>query len=395
MIAGNVVYAAGQWGILSLLAKLGSSEMLGRYALAVAVATPPAMLAHLNLRAVIATDVGRRHPFHGYLSVRLAASAVAVLAATAIALASGYSAGIAEAIILVAIALGAESVSDAYYGLMQRRERMDQVAGSMMLRAIVCVAALGGALWFTRRLAPALAALAAARLAATVLYDRPRGGAGEDRDRTRLPEQWKIFQTALPLGVALMLVSLTANIPRYAAARWLGLRELGAFAAVAAFIQVGAVTANALGQAATPRLARAFAEGDLATFHRLGRRAVLVSLGMGAAGVACAALLGPFVLTLAYRAEYAAYSGLLVGVMAAGALSYVAIILGYLLTSARSFRPQAPLLAAVAAVSAVASWLLIPKIGLAGAAAAIALSACVQIGGSLVILRRLETRCES
>jgi O-antigen/teichoic acid export membrane protein len=86
---------------------------------------------------------------------------------------------------------------------------------------------------------------------------------------------------------------------------------------------------------------------------------------------------------------------LFTGVMGAGALTYVAIVLGHLLTSARAFRPQAPLLAVVAAASAAASWLSIPKIGLAGAAAAIALGACVQIGGSLAILRRLEARRES
>ncbi len=37
--------------------------MLGEYALAVALTAPVAMLAHLNLRTVLATDVGGRRPF--------------------------------------------------------------------------------------------------------------------------------------------------------------------------------------------------------------------------------------------------------------------------------------------------------------------------------------------
>src|SRR5438270_6565675 len=72
--AGNTIYAAGQWAILSLLAKLGSSEMLGQYALAIALTAPVVMFSHLNLRAVIATDVAQKHPFQDYLAVRLIAT---------------------------------------------------------------------------------------------------------------------------------------------------------------------------------------------------------------------------------------------------------------------------------------------------------------------------------
>ena len=100
-VAGNGVYAAGQWAILSLFAKLGSVEMLGLYALAAAVANPVAMLAHLNLRAVIATDVTGRRPMRGYLGVRLAASAAALVATAAIALSAGYTGELAAAIVLV------------------------------------------------------------------------------------------------------------------------------------------------------------------------------------------------------------------------------------------------------------------------------------------------------
>ena len=290
------------------------------------------------------------------------------------------------------VALAGEALSDACHGFLQRRERLDVVARSMMLRAGASAAALGAALWITRRLVWAVAALAVARLAVALLYDRPRAAVGQGRGNDGWREGWPVFRTALPLGVVLMLVSLNTNVPRYAIERWLGAGELGAFAAVASFVQAGAVAVQALGQTATPRLARYFAEGDLGSFRRLGRRIALLGLGVGAAGVAGAAVFGSVILRLLYRPEYAAYSGLFVKVMAEAALGYVAVMLGYALTSARSFRPQAPLLAAAVAVSAVASWALIPTMGLDGAAAAMALAACVQIAGSLGILHGLERR---
>ncbi len=393
-IAGNAVYGGSQWAILSLVAKLGGGEMLGQYALAVAVAMPLAMLSHLNLRAVLATDIERRHPFHDYLAVRLGATCVSLVAISAIALLSGYRGTVAAAIVLMGFSLGAENVSDAYFGLMQRRERMDQIARSMVARGVVSVAALGCALWLTRNLLWAVAALALARLAILVVFDRPRGSAGEDLGRTGIRAQWGILRTALPLGVSLMLVSLTSNVPRYAIEARLGTLELGAFAAIASFITVGATVVNALGQSATPRLARYFSERDRKQFRGLALRLIGLSVALGLAGVAGAALLGRFVLSVMYRPEYAEYNSLFVAVMGAGIFSYIGTTLGYIMTSARAFGPQMPLLAAVAATSAAASWTLIPAIGLPGAAAAIALAACVQIGGAVLILSRTMARLE-
>jgi O-antigen/teichoic acid export membrane protein len=391
-IAGNLVYGASQWAMLSLIAKLGNSEILGQYALAVAVASPVAMLSHLNLRAVLATDMERRHSFHDYLAVRLATAAAALIATAAIALVSGYPRPVIAAIVLMGVCLGLENVSDTYYGLMQRRERMDEIARSMIARGALSVVVPGVALWLTHNLVPAIAALALARIAVLLVYDRPRGSAGENLGCIGFRSQLAIFRTALPLGVVLMLVSLTANVPRYAIERYQGTRELGAFAAVASFLAAGAAVVGALGQSALPRLARHFSERDVKRFRELALRLIALSLALGAAGALAAALLGRWILSLAYRPEYALYHGLFVAVMGAGVLRYAAIMLGFVLTSARSFKPQMPLLAAVTATSALASWLLVPTIGLGGAAVAIALAACVQIAGAALILRRAMSR---
>src|SRR2546425_157717 len=55
-LAGNVVYAACQWGMLIVLARLGSPTMLGQFALGLAVTTPVIIFANLQLRAVQTTD---------------------------------------------------------------------------------------------------------------------------------------------------------------------------------------------------------------------------------------------------------------------------------------------------------------------------------------------------
>jgi ABC-2 type transport system permease protein len=89
------------------------------------------------------------------------------------------------------------------------------------------------------------------------------------------------------------------------------------------------------------------------------------------AGLAGAAAFGRPLLRMAYRAEYEAHSGLLVLVMASAIFVYAAVVLGYVVTSARAFVMQLPLLMTVAAVSAGANWLLVPAVGLRGAVLAV------------------------
>ena len=393
--AGNAIYAAGQWAILSLFAKLGGAGMLGEYALALAVTAPLVMLSHLNLRAVLATDVGGRHPFGDYLVVRYASSAVAGVAIVAVALAMGGSWERMVAILAVGAAQSAETLSDAYLGAMQRRDRMDLVGRAMMIRTVVSLAALALALWATRDLVWAAVALAAGRAAVLLGHDRPFGAEGEDLARSDGAAQRAIFRAALPLGMVLMLVSLTTNLPRYAVERFLGASELGVFAAVVSFITIGGTVVNALGQSATPRLAIYYQEKDARRFVRMAAGNALLMLALGAAGVAVAWLMGSFVLRLLYRPEFAAYDGLLVAAMGAGTLNYVAISMGYAVTGARVFDAQLPLFALSAAVCGGGSWLLVPGMGLEGAVLALALAGAVQVAGQFAILgwavRRLET----
>jgi O-antigen/teichoic acid export membrane protein len=272
--------------------------------------------------------------------------------------------------------------------LLQRRERMDLVAYSVTARGILSAAGLGAALWITGSLVWAVVALGAARIGVLLVYDMPVASAGESMERTGVRVQAGILRTSLPLGAVLMLIALASSLPRFAIEQKLGAGALGAFAAVSSLMTVGSTAVNALGQAATPRLARYCGARNRAAFGRLAWQLVGLALLLGVAGVATAAWLGPWFLGRIYRPAYAAYGGLLVWVMAAGIGAYTAGALGYVVTSTRAFAPQAPLHAAVALSAGMASWLLVPRLGLPGAALALAVASVVQIAGDLLILRR-------
>lgn len=399
---GNLVYAGCQGGMLVVLAKVGSKEMVGQFALGLTLTAPVVMLANLQLRAVQATDARSDYRFGDYLGLRLVTTALAFLVIAGIAL--QYRWDTALVVLAVGIAKSLESVSDVFYGLLQQHERMDRIATSMVLKGSLSLAALGIVTYLTRSVFGGALALAAVWGAILLGYDIPNGarilvslsgqvnGPGDAHEAVVRP-RWSVRTLAglawltLPLGLVMMLTSLNTSIPRYVIQQHLGDGALGIFAAIAYLQTVGTTIANALGQSASARLSRYYASNDAGAFRALLIKLVGIGALLGVAGVLAALVAGRQILTLLYKHEYARQD-VFVWVMVGAGLAYVASFLGYGMMAARRFRVQTPLSAAVTGITALACIVLVPLDGLSGAAVALIIGAAVQVTGSALILTR-------
>ena len=58
---GNAISGACQWGMLMVIAKLGTPEMGGKYSLGVAICLPVVMFTNLQLRVIQATDAKNQY----------------------------------------------------------------------------------------------------------------------------------------------------------------------------------------------------------------------------------------------------------------------------------------------------------------------------------------------
>jgi len=287
-------------------------------------------------------------------------------------------------------------VSDIIYGYLQMQERMDLIAISLGRKGLATATAFGIVFACTASLLWGSAALASAWLITMVAFDIPIvrvvGRAANPEFRLsptfRLGRMVSLTKLSLPLGFTTIVISLNSNIPRYFVNRFSGPSALGFFAATAYLMVAGNLVVNALGQAATPRLAIHYEAGDLAEFKRLLRTLVLAVALIGTAGILAAFSAGSLILRTLYRKEYAQYSGVLVLIMCAAAISFAASILGYAMTAAQLFRPQPRLFVAAAVVCIGASAVLVPHFSISGAAFALILSATAQLSGSAVVVRK-------
>ena len=139
---GNAVFAVCLWGMFSLLTKLGSKEIAGRFALGSAVATPFIIFVGLQFRVVLATDAKDSYEFRDYLGIRLVLLPAAFLVVVAVAL-LGYTKEQALVIGMFGLVRVVESVIDLCYGFAQKHERLDLIARSLWLRGVGALVAFG------------------------------------------------------------------------------------------------------------------------------------------------------------------------------------------------------------------------------------------------------------
>jgi O-antigen/teichoic acid export membrane protein len=347
---GSVTYAGCQWVMLVMLAKLGTAEMMGRFALGFAVAAPVFLLANLSLREVLVTDARGEHPFGDYVALRLITTLAGLLIISGIA---GFAADSWEArstVVLVGVVKALEAVSDVLHGLMQKHERMDLIARSIVTRGVLSLLLFGAAVHLLGSIVWGLVLVSAGSALVLATYDVP---VASRLSGTGLAPRWarmdltRLTRLSWPLGVTAMLISLSVMVPRYFVEHYRGEQELGAFVAMSYLAVVGSTVVNALGQAASPRLARSYAAGDRAAVRRALVAFVTLGTAIGGAGVVIAASWGREILTAVYRSEYAEHANAFTLIMAAAGIGYVASFLGHAMTAARAFRVQMPLFAAV------------------------------------------------
>lgn len=390
-LAGNIIYAGCQWGMISVLAKLGNTKAVGQFALALAITAPVFMLTNLALRGVQATDARSEFLFEDYFSLRVIGTATALLAVLAISLVNRRTSSLLAIVACVALAKAVESLTDIIAGLLQKHERLDQVAISMMLKGICSVVAFGIVFAASHNVTAASAALFVTWSVVFLSYDLQRsnrilgsGGTYFLFDRRRL---LKLAKLAAPVGVVLALVSLNVNIPRYVVEKYCGTSQLGIFAALSYLVVVANLLVNALGQSAVVRLSRHFANGSVSSFTHLLQKMCLLAMAGAFLALILAHFFGQTALRLLYGPEYQGYMAVLLVMVGSSGVSAIASFLGYGMTAARRFREQLPVFVATLATCGIVSLLLTPRFGIMGAAWAIALASVAQVLGSFWVLR--------
>ena len=392
------MYAACQWAVLIILARLGSPEIVGQFSLALAITAPITLFFGLKLRAVQATDARLEFAFGDYMALRLCTVAISLAITCAVIVVIGPSKGVATVIAIVAIAKAAEMMSDLFYGSMQYHEQMNLIAISMSVKGLLSVLAVGAAMWFTGSLVWGAASLAIVWTVVMIAYDARIARQIQERDGGLFLPAWnwrnitRLTKLTLPLGVLVLLSTLSTSVPRYFLQGANGARNVGVFSALAYLIVGSQLIINALGQSASPRLAKHYAAGEMDRFRSLLLMLLAGGALLGAAGILVAAIGGHFILSLIYGPEYAVETKAFTWVMVDAAVGYAYVFLGTGVTAMRRFGVQMPIHAASLLVLIALCAILVEPYGIEGAVWAMLGSGLVEALAYVVMMQSLIFR---
>ncbi len=387
-VIGNASQRFGQWAILIVLAKLGTAELIGMYALALAACNPLMMFSYMQLGTVLAADSTQEYPFAFYWRIRVLLCSIAAVVIVLVSLACGMSALQMLVIFALALAKVFEGLSDMRQGLLKRADRMDLLALTQVIRALVTVVLFVLVFSMTSDLFLSVFSLVCGWAGCLVLVDLPLSRKVMSAAERMPPDlswkksnrkQWQPFvASVLPLGLISLVVSAYVYLPQYYLKVNFGDVSLGLFVAVASLPVVLETIARSVAQATIPRFAAFCASRDEAGFIRLYRNSLLAFLLIGTSGVLIAWLWGELILSWLFNPEIADYHSLLL-VMALATATSVLCSYASIFVSLKQYTAFLKLWCFGLASLAILGFLLVPTYGVYGAAWAIVASNVIRI----------------
>lgn len=385
-LTGNIVYALCQWLMIVVLTRLGSAEMVGQFALGLAIATPITLCTNLYLRAILATDVGEEYAFADYLGLRLSTTLLACVCIGVLAFSHLFPSANAAVILIVGGSKALDALSDLFMGFFQHRGRLDYLGLTLTANGLVSLVALSVMLWWTRDIVWAALGTAfgsefallvvclpaAARLGRRMPHTPPRDQAARSvlRPGFDTATLWKLALYAAPRGLVSLRAVLTLNIPRYFIAYDLGEYALGIFAALAALVLATMLLASSLNMAVIPRLAELYAARNFSAFSHLLKQLVQLGLAQGVVGAIVAWFAGRALLSFFFGAEYAQYHEVFFWLMLTTVPYILISFFEAALTAMRQFKIQMQIQLLNLIVLGTFCYYLTPRAGIYGAALA-------------------------
>ena len=329
------------------------------------------------------SDVSREFTHRGYVFVRLMLAVVIIVVAVIFAISNQYD-FMKSAIIITLVTLKAiESISDAFYGILQSNDRLFMAGKSLVYKAILGLVTflIIDIIW--QDILIACLALLAVNILVLFTYDIPNVRDHEavivykTKFIASLKEALVIIRRCSPIAVIIFLTMFSLNIPRY----YLDIYhqdQVGPFGIIAMPITLLAVVITFVLQPNIVQLSRIFSMQMKRRFDAIVKRLVAIVLIIGTLVFLATYLIGVPALTVVFGVNFEPYKlALLVLVAGAIANSVVSVYINILIIM-RSFRPQFFILLTTNILLAVVSPLIVKMYGILGGTSMFAIVSVVQ-----------------
>lgn len=397
---GVAAYSGSQWMTVIALAKIGSGELVGTFALANAVVIPILLIVSLQMRTAQITDTRQRFAFSEYLGLRVASLAMAIPLVLVAAFFYRDDAVLWKCILAMGVYRSVEALGDVYCGAMQQAERMDRVAMSMVWKGPLASFVFLGFVASGNSIEIGMLAMCVVGVSVLMCFDVPQAAkvmnlslAAVVRPSKNLMRIGMLGRAVLPIGIGSVFLSLNANVPRYFIEAVDGKAMLGIFAGIMSVFAALHLIQASIGQAILPRLSKHFANGDQKSFLRLMQFVTATAFLSSSFVLMIAWWFAEPLLRLIYDEQFAVHGHLMRALAVVSALQCLVGCGATYLYAVRAIRAASLIQITGCVVAMVLSKVLIPQMGVLGAAWALGVGmvTCLACFASVFTIRQVRT----
>src|SRR5699024_5995682 len=188
-------------------------------------------------------------------------------------------------------------------------------------------------------------------------------------EKKKIKKVKELLKIGLPLGVSMMLISLTANIPKYMLEFFESAEVLGYFSAITYVLVIGNLVMKSISQNFLPKLSNEYLKKDVVSFNKyIFKYLTTASILLGILFITGTYLFGEFFLTIVYGSNFAGYVEILIVASYAMAINFIGWNFDTGLMSIRSIKIQPIISITTVILSTIFGFILIYNYGIKGAA---------------------------
>ena len=340
----------------------------GQFAICFTTAQILLSLGLYGVRNYQVTDLSHMIPDGIYIGTRILTNIMMLVIGLLYAFASGYSTDKTLLVVLLVGSKMAESMSDVYYGFLQKHGKLYIAGISMTVRSILSFASFAAVLVLSHNLIWASFSLFAASCLPLFAIDLPSARKlGTIKPDFKWDEIFSILKTCFPLFVISILGIIIVNMPKYIIDFTLTDNEQAVYNYIVTPGTTIGVFTQVMIQAFLVKLSHYFKSDNHKYFVRL---LIFLGIGITAFTLICIIIFsiwGAPILYAVYHRNLSSYVPLLLIVFLGALFANIAGILSAALTTIRITRTQLYLYLVNLALALVVSITLIPRYGIRGA----------------------------
>lgn len=338
---GSLVYYFCQWVMTVLIVRMSGFEDAGILSLAMSVTAAPAIVGLFNIRSYQVSDLKGQYSDSVYIRSRVYTNLLSFVVCLFVVFVNGYPLEKAAVILMFMCFKMAEGAADVYYGIDQKKERLDYAGISLTIRGLGSLALFCGIFMLTKNLFFCVLGMSFFSFAVVFVYDRRIvSRLTEEREPAAFSQIKSLLITCLPLAVVAFLNNLSLTIPKIYLEKYYGEEIFGIYSSVSSPTIVVQLAATTLFAPLVPVLTKQFNENHKKEFRKILAQFFGLILAGTVLGVVLSKLFADWVLKILYGEEIGPYTNLFIPVFFIAVLIAVNASLFSVCTLIREIKSQ-------------------------------------------------------